>query len=572
MSKGKKKPVEWKDTKFPFSVDYNYSLFVKNRCVFFYSLAKNIKKNINYAANFTMQNNICVIYVYGNVNREKIYPLIAQYQGHILILVMPSVTADDFKPITEYNDWIKKLKSRGLADNNNKPNEAWRKYGNPDETFIINNYNTVLSNIKMAALSQYEIIANFQTLTSISGAEDKHNGELLEIIRGLFPYGVESDTNDDYAVKMLKIKRLVKAAINGEKTKDSDLLNITFVNSDQICLWDNSTVGASECLHMLKSYCKKCILEKGCIWLPELWYQFSKAPYGAYECNWYEYLFALAIQDFYTKNYFWGGCYHSERIVSDNFDSKYKTGFIFTQNDKQNEFRKLFAKLFDIKKPAETTQNMISQVRTWVTNNIKHTPLDWVDGKLREILAGKDDDDVNVRAWEKKQQYWYEFGYENEYLDWLNDNFDSLYRRIRTADKDFNTELAKKYGQWKADMFCKLYTVKGGAVGWLHSKEMIYERVEDYMKSNICLECGHQIGVIGHVDFGYEYSEMNEETKKFENFRFTEKQIIGLNKKLLGRAREEFFCIPCLSEYTESSIPELWHMMNDFIEQGCELF
>jgi hypothetical protein len=52
----------------------------------------------------------------------------------------------------------------------------------------------------------------------------------------------------------------------------------------------------------------------------------------------------------------------------------------------------------------------------------------------------------------------------------------------------------------------------------------------------------------------------------------TAKDIIALNKKLLGRQITRYFCENCLAEYTDiekSSLPE---MVEDFKNQGCKLF
>lgn len=50
------------------------------------------------------------------------------------------------------------------------------------------------------------------------------------------------------------------------------------------------------------------------------------------------------------------------------------------------------------------------------------------------------------------------------------------------------------------------------------------------------------------------------------------KNHIGLNKKLLGRKVERFYCIDCMAEYFEITTEELLDKIEDFKAQGCGLF
>lgn len=51
-----------------------------------------------------------------------------------------------------------------------------------------------------------------------------------------------------------------------------------------------------------------------------------------------------------------------------------------------------------------------------------------------------------------------------------------------------------------------------------------------------------------------------------------EKDIIGLNKKLLSRKLSKYFCIDCLSAHIDISVEELYAKISEFKEQGCALF
>jgi len=51
-----------------------------------------------------------------------------------------------------------------------------------------------------------------------------------------------------------------------------------------------------------------------------------------------------------------------------------------------------------------------------------------------------------------------------------------------------------------------------------------------------------------------------------------EKDIVALNKKLLGRNVEKFYCVECLADYFEINVDELFDKIEEFKEQGCTLF
>jgi len=51
-----------------------------------------------------------------------------------------------------------------------------------------------------------------------------------------------------------------------------------------------------------------------------------------------------------------------------------------------------------------------------------------------------------------------------------------------------------------------------------------------------------------------------------------DKNIIALNKKLLGRKITRFYCLNCLAEYLEVTPDELLARIEDFKAQGCKLF
>lgn len=50
------------------------------------------------------------------------------------------------------------------------------------------------------------------------------------------------------------------------------------------------------------------------------------------------------------------------------------------------------------------------------------------------------------------------------------------------------------------------------------------------------------------------------------------KDTIALNKKLLGKNIEKFYCMDCLANFLNVTVEELFDKIEEFKEEGCELF
>ena len=50
------------------------------------------------------------------------------------------------------------------------------------------------------------------------------------------------------------------------------------------------------------------------------------------------------------------------------------------------------------------------------------------------------------------------------------------------------------------------------------------------------------------------------------------KNEMGLNKKLLGRNTNKYYCLDCLADYLEVTSEFLLAKVDEFKEQGCTLF
>jgi len=53
---------------------------------------------------------------------------------------------------------------------------------------------------------------------------------------------------------------------------------------------------------------------------------------------------------------------------------------------------------------------------------------------------------------------------------------------------------------------------------------------------------------------------------------YLNKNEIGLTKKLLEKDTYRFYCFDCLAEYLEVNVEFLLAKVEEFKEQGCELF
>lgn len=51
-----------------------------------------------------------------------------------------------------------------------------------------------------------------------------------------------------------------------------------------------------------------------------------------------------------------------------------------------------------------------------------------------------------------------------------------------------------------------------------------------------------------------------------------EKDILGINKKMLGEKTKSFYCLDCLADYLECTADELLDKIEEFKEDGCTLF
>jgi hypothetical protein len=609
--KKQKKQVEWKETNnFIFTPKYEYSLPIRNRYVFFWCLGKNYRKMLNYAENFTAPNNICCVYIYGDIGKKETFEkFLGQKCGNILVLHLPDVD-QEIEIADRFSKWLSDLKAQGMrkiVDEGKKksqysmvtigrtyadePSDIWLEQFEKVKRAVANGdtdcvkwlerlqseydlwaieYPAAMASIKAKLGTGYTA---YGVSGDVAGSEADHNDSLLQIAKSTYPCGIEADTDKDLCYKIAAIKRMAQGGIKGEGAEGLGI-KLSEQANYQFNFFEDVTRGASEAIRAISDWCEYQIKNKGCFHIRDVWALFARPPFGAYPCNWYMWIIAYALRQYADEKYFFAVLLSSIRMLPESFYHALTEvyteprrrmvgtgGTVFIQNEEQDEFRRLLMRMFDIEKPwQETTHSVLSQVRAWITDKIHYVPLDALDHKWLEVLRFRED------------SYWFSFGYEKEYLPWLKENFDRFYTEIRQLDAKLHERLVKEYGQVRADLYYKFSYVKGGAIGWLHSAEMMEEGIKKYMaRENVCRECGRPLVYEEFKHHGYTtyvYDENHHSTE----LRFLEKDIIGLNKKLLGRYQNEYFCIPCLCDVLDCEAIRLHEMLEEFREAGCELF
>ena len=579
----KKKDVEWKETRPEYTKKWTYSLFVRNRCIFFgCESPRKWRKALNFAAKFAAPNKICILIVFGipKGGIKAIEKALEIFPGYIACIIYDEITDDDFMVLEEYEMLRKKFLSIGLMSKDGEFSEYYRKERetmnrlvlegrfSEDESLyqeykkdekIEKRYGETMKKIEKIQEYPARNICNFSKRNKVKINESG----IMELIRELYPYGVEADTGMEEAVKITKANKYIKFAMQGDYTQ----LGISIKGQErQYSMFDLFTVGANEIVEEVKRYCKFQEREKGCFWTAAVWSKLEKPPFGAYECNWYFYLFAIAFRKYFSDKYNWliGVAVEKGINCAPEFILKGKVGLVFCEDENRNRLAVLVCNLFDVpeirpyfrENAHESIHAALMAARCWCEENIQ-TPLAWIDQRFYNLL-------------DFDQEKWCRNGEADQYVQWLEEKGADLYKQIRTIDADFDESVIPIYGKKRVSLWRKYQYVRGGAVGWLHSKEMFVEGLETYMKKMIvCRECGR---VIADYRFknGGEYQTFTE----FPDGQliFTAKDIIGANKKFLGRYQEEYFCVPCLCEVLDITEELLHERINEFKEEGCMLF
>ena len=580
----KKKEVEWKETRPEYTKKWTYSLLVRNRCIFFGSESpRRWKKALNFAAKFASPNKICILIVFGMPRGgiKSVKNALQTFPGNVVCVIYDGVTDDDFMVLDEHAAYKQKMLSAGLMSREGKLSENYHKEREQlyrlvsdgilsedeplyqkykDEDKIMKRYGETIKKLENIQEQPAKSTSNFSKRNKVKIDESG----IVELIRELYPYGLEADTRMEEAAKITNANKYIKFAMQGDYTQ----LGISIRGLErQYSMFDIFTVGASEIVEAAERYCKFQERKEGCFWIMAVWSLLEKPPFGAYECNWYLYLFAIAMRKYFSDEYRWliGVATEKGANCAPEVLLKRKAGIVFGEDKNRSRLAKLICELFDVpeirkyyrENAHESIHDALMAARRWCEENIQ-TPLAWIDQRFYTLL-------------DCDREKWCRNGEADQYLRWLEEKGVDLYNQIRTIDVDFDESVIPIYGKKRVSLWRKYQYVKGGAVGWSHSKEMFVEGLETYMKKMIvCRECGRVI-----ADYRFKNGGIYQTFTEFpdgQELIFTANDIIGVNKKFIGRYQEEYFCVPCLCKVLDITEERLHERINDFKEEGCALF
>lgn len=576
--KRQNKPAVWRDTnKYPFAPQYNYPLAIRNRCLFFWvTTLKSWKAIINLADRLTEPNRLCVVYLFGAGNQEIISRHIQKMNNpKVIVLWADYIETDEIETVMIGAEKIKiavmnwGLGKKAEFDERNPYSEETieeriRKVQATPVSEIPNGRKTLRQIKEKIAQNGYKNLA--EDMRVVRSDENGHLQDLFRIIQQIYRSGAETDTKEEYAYKMLHFEKWCDSGIK-RQTNRLEKLGVYYEDNSepvQLSLFDMTSWGVVEFTNEFRNICDREIQKNGFADLGMVLQVMKSPPYGMYQCNYYGLCIGIALQKYVTGYYISGNLITQK---TENFDFppniKYifdsygkmraKPFYIYTQSESQIKLAENIQKIFESKCKIEPLclENALTGARSWFSDNIMYDTVQRTIPELFEILS----------LWEPEVCS----NTTEKYAEWLTEErVGQIKRDICNIDSNFLQMLSDKYGSEMSALYAKSQGMKGGAVGWLHDVDMVDERVENYMKKEtVCRECG---AIIHNIYDVYENGISGSHAK------LSKQDIIGLNKKMLGRYQNEYFCLNCLCEYLDTDEWALYQKMLDFKEQGCTLF
>lgn len=581
----KRENYTWKDTNiYPFSIQYSYPLSVRNRCLLFWaSTLKGWRAVLNLADKLTEPNRMCVVYLFGEEKRETIIKHISKMNNEKLVVLWADyIPKEEMQVVDAAVEEIRKAKKWAfrkddeIDDRNPFLNECLEDRFNP----ALGSQKEIIDKIKDGRMQNTAIMESIlrngyknlsENMKEVRANELGHLQDLMKVIRNRYPYGAESDTQEEYAYKMVHFGKWCNAGIEGNTDK-LEKLGVSYADEKsefvQLSLFDNTSWGIVEFIKMFRSICDSEIEKNGFVDLLMVFRHMKSPPFGMYQCNYYGLCIGAALNK-YSKDYLFSGYLQTMRMEDVDLAAMVKftienenmkhiaSPLIYRQSEKQIKLVEKLLDIFDIKQNIGVVcmQSALLYMRGWFEKNVRYDTVQRLVPELFEILD----------LWEPCVCS----NATERYADWLTDEkVKQVKKDVRNIDNHFLEILTEKYGVEMSALYQKSRFIKGGAIGWLHSVKLVDERVENYMKKEtVCRECGAIIHSTGYQVYN-EKASIN--SVKYENL--TKQNIINLNKKMLGRYQNEYFCLKCLCEVLDTDEWSLYEKMLAFKEQGCELF
>lgn len=231
MSKQKKrKELVYKDSNiFEYTPKYEYPASILNRFLFFWDTWKHYRKAINNALAFQKPNNICVVYLVGNVKIEQVAKYI---EGKEQILILYSNTVqpiiDEYEADREYRQRVINAYGRNNIDELDKTFKKYSDavdngYWDKDNSFFIqltHEYNAIHNEQNIIDKFQYEWFHSLKAIGcfngSIDGEQNGHITALTNIAKSIFPFGIEAANPQPIAYKSARREKLTISGLSKE--------------------------------------------------------------------------------------------------------------------------------------------------------------------------------------------------------------------------------------------------------------------------------------------------------------------------------------------------------------------
>lgn len=588
--------------RFDWCLDINYPIAVTNRCVFFYSTANKYRKVLNDAEYFSQDNNICIVFLYGSLNEDFIErELSKKLDSHIIVIHYGSKLFDDgVKVISEWQEVLEREKMiGGLNDtetdiSNQRIKEIQKHLSVQSDSEDIKSFQLMelkrldkrkeyKHTLELLELAQKNDVYTWLDTITVSGQVYRTKGVFDNFVKNLtggvlslFAYGIEAETDESYAYKSIAIKRIV-TSIESENFS-SGKLNIDLNNLD---------CSSYRFVQAGTQFIKDKLNGNGFFEWQELIQYLSKPPCGfQYDNNYYAYLLAMVIYPY--KDYYYlrlNGCieYTSLNLlylvkeyradIGKNEEQKFRNKImIYKPSKRYFTVIKMINDLSESKEPCETIMEAVSRLfyrlQQEKKNKVRTLPFCMANPEYDLIVHNQFDwcerNALTNYGWFRPEQV-------NDVYFSLKENEQNNQRYMKEGDLFVKEKLLNQYSEEQVDWLVKYWNENMPETSvWCYNRKWCKGEIENFMNAydsgKVCRECGN---FIVNKDRG-DYIVKGNDSVAIQ--RLTFKEIVGLNQKLIDRNMTKFYCLSCLAELIECTESDLYEKVQEFKEEGCELF
>lgn len=594
--------------KFDWCIDIDYPIAITNRCVFFYSTASKYRKVLNDAEYFSQDNNICVVFLYGSLNEDSIErELSKKLDSHIIVVHYGSKLFDDcVNIISEWQEVLEREKMVGGL-NDTKTDMSDQRIKEIQEHLSVQSDSEDIKSfqlmefkrldkrkeykhtLELLELAQKNDVYTWLDTITVSGQVYRTKGVFDNFIKNLtgsvlslFAYGIEAETDEPYAYKSIAIKRIVTSIESGNTA--SGKLDI-----------DLSDRGSSpyEFIQAGTQFIENKLNSDGFFEWQELIQYLSKPPYGfQYDNNYYAYLLAMII---YPYRHFYclrlNGCveYTSLNLLylvkeyradlGKNEEQKFRNKImIYKPNKRYFAVIKMINDLSETKDSCKTITEAASKLfyrlQQEKKSGVRIFPFCMVNSEYDLIVNNQFDwyERGSLCKHNSLTEYgWFRPEQVNDVYFSLKENEQNNQRYMNEGDSFVKEKLLNQYSEEQVDSLVKYWSENMPMASvWCYNRKWCKGEIENFMNAcdsgKVCRECGK---FIVNKDRG-DYIVKTNDSVTIQ--RLTFKEIVGLNQKLIDRNMTKFYCLSCLAELIECTESDLYEKVQEFKEEGCELF